>query len=175
MSRQARHVGPVARGLGAGLVRRRGAVLLRPAVLRPELFPAGGQQLRVLQRPRRHGADRPGRQSATAESAAAILGQADQEIMQDAAVYPITTQLQPLPRQLRPQRGVRAGHPAVRPDERLAEHARQLTGRSVMWDRVRWGYPVARIGGGRGLESRKCRSVMGGRDSALARAVAVHV
>ena len=33
-------------------------------------------------------------------------------------------------RQLRAQRRVRAGHPAVRPDERLAELARQLTGRS---------------------------------------------
>ena len=56
---QARRLGPVPRRMGPGLVRGRGGLVLQPAVLRPGLLPAPGQQLRVLQQPV---GDRPDRQ-----------------------------------------------------------------------------------------------------------------
>ena len=63
----------------------------------PSLVPAGRQQLRVLQQPVGHGADRPGPlPRPVPASAATVWAQADQKVMQDAPFYPITQPLQPL-------------------------------------------------------------------------------
>ena len=64
------------------------------------------------------------RQAARPE-AAAIWAQADQAVMKDAPIYPITSPLQPPSTPVRAQRGVHPGDPELRPGERLAELARQ--------------------------------------------------
>ncbi len=122
VGRQARGLGPLARRLGLGLVRQRRAVLLQPALLRPAVVPAGRQQLRAVQRPRREQADPAGCHGADAGPGRDAVGPGGPAGDEGRAVLPHhPAEPAELPRLAGPQHHLRPRDPELRSHERLAE------------------------------------------------------
>ena len=83
------------RGLGARLVRELGGDLLQPAVLQPGRLPGERrEQLRVLPERDRQQPDQPGAEPAHRGRGRQVLGPGRRAVMQEAAIYPITSELQ---------------------------------------------------------------------------------
>ena len=76
--------------LGTGLVRQRRTVLLLAAVRRSPVVPAERVQLRVLRQPEDQRAHRAG-VAAPDDEADALWAEADKQVMEDAAFFPITS------------------------------------------------------------------------------------
>ena len=119
------------RGLGAGLVRRRRAVLLRPVFSGQSPEPPVGTNYGFYNNPSVTALIDQAATSASASSASTVWAQADQKVMQDAPFYPITEPLQPLYHASYVHNAVYV--PAIQqfdPTNVWFELARQLTGQS---------------------------------------------
>ena len=91
----------------------------------PSSYPPVGSNFGFYNNPSVTALTGQGATSGSASAAATIWGQADQKVMQDAPFYPISQPLQPLYHASYVHNAVYVpGHPAVRPDEHLAELAR---------------------------------------------------
>ncbi len=109
-------------------------LVLRPDLLRRPVVPAGRQQLLRVQQPDGQRCDHPGASRRPTTVAAGKLWAQDRPAGDDGGTdlpdHPGPAAQLPL--QLRAQRGVRAGDPELRPDQRLDEHPRRLIGSKVL-------------------------------------------
>ena len=88
-------MGPGDRRLGSGLVRQRRAVLLRPAVLRTPSFPPIGSNFGFYNSATTNSLVTQASEATSESQATQLWAQADQQVMKDAAFFPITSPLQP--------------------------------------------------------------------------------
>jgi len=117
-------VGRRPRRVGPGLVRDAAVSFFNPLFSGPASYPPIGSNFGFYNNPSVTSLIAKGASSASASSAATIWAQADEAVMKDAPFYPIVDpKPAAVPRQLRAQRGVHPGDPAVRPDEHLDEFA----------------------------------------------------